>query len=237
MSAGIATWAVVVAVPVWAGGASFQPSLALLAMPLLPLWLGGFPAPTGTSTTPRPRSWRAPTVWWLVIFPASLALAAWFGKGVAAGETLTLPTVVLGAVALLVFGGLALSASTRIEPAASVKSETLGAVSGDPAGARRRLARRALLFTAAIGAFAIGVVAPYADRPAWVKHWGDAAGAASVFAAVAAGAIAVVVMTGFAGPATRRSRKRVTRRRSRIRVALSLTVAVTGCGVWLLMTR
>ena len=227
--AGVVAWTVLVGVPVWVAQPIALWVPLVLALPLVPLGLGALASQGRTS------AFGSDALWWLAVFPAATAAAMLRGRDWVAGDSLSLPTVLLGSASLLVFGAIALSSVTRIRHVDRAKVEALRVVSGDPDALRRLRVRQVLLGLGGVGAFALAVVAPYAAPAHWSGQWGEAGPAASVLTAIVAGGLGVVVLAGFLGPATRKKRDVVPARRRLVRVILALTVAATGTGVWFVM--
>jgi hypothetical protein len=117
--------------------------------------------------------------------------------------------VALAAASLLAYGTVtARACSMPVGSRPSVAAPLREARDPGPEAHRRARWRGAMLVGTGIGAFALTVVAPAWVDPAVLRRdWGRAAAEAAVLTAVAAGVLAMVVMTLFVAPALRRRRR------------------------------
>lgn len=224
---GANAWVVVVLAPTLHLGAD----LAALAIALLPLPALGY----GIYALER----RIEHARWALLLgvPAGMGGVLALARPLTEHDAYGTAGLVLAAASLLAFVAASASAVARERATTPVVTQPLVGKEPVVEPAARRVLRRALLALAAVGAFAITVLAPaLSDRRERVERWGEAADDATALASVVAAVIAALALGTLVGPALRAQRPRADDpAKSRRRLAAAMLIA-TAAGVgWLVL--
>jgi hypothetical protein len=228
---GLNVWAVSLAIP--ALDASRSASVGLFAALLVPL--AALALALATLRARHPAAAFAT----LGAFPVALALGVGARPELQRGDAHTPLTLCVAVLSLVAWATAAAHALGRAPRGRSTTLQPLGPRSeASPGRQRRTRARRALLAVASLGAVALVSVAPaLLDRGEAERVWGEAAPEGVLFATIAGGALATLLLGGVIGPSLRAGRATAASRPSWLRVGFAVVAFGTGLAAWAVYAR